>query len=110
MHSKKLNDHLLPLVPSVVGSFLGLRFPLRLFGRGEELHTTLALELARSLARSGCIRFWMVSVVVDEVGRMDGRRTRTTDRLKDGWHWGDFQRTFAHLVEMDVKCVAFRAT
>ena len=56
------------LVASVVGSFLGLRFPLRLFGRGEELHTTLALELARS----GCIRFWMVSVVVDEVGRMDG--------------------------------------
>ena len=60
------------LVASVVGSFLGLRFPLRLFGRGEELHTTLALELARLLARSGCIRFWMVSVVVDEVGRMDG--------------------------------------
>ena len=56
----------------------------------------------------------MVSVVVDEVGRMDGWmdavRTRTADRLKDGWHWGDFQRTFAHLVEMDVKCVAFRAT
>ena len=87
MHSKKLNDHLLPLVSSVVGSFLGLRFPLRLFGRGEELHTTLALELVRLLARSGRIRFWMVSVVVDEVGRMDGRtyvRVQRTALKTDG--------------------------
>lgn len=39
--------------------------------------------------------------VFDEVARVDDDKTDGMD--------GDFQRTFAHLGEMDVKCVAFRA-
>ena len=62
------------LVPSVVGSFLGLRFPLRLFARGEELHTTVTTTAA---AFSAALDFGWYTTTAPE--------TWTAVRPSAGW-------------------------
>ena len=75
------------LLRSFVRSFLALRFPLRLFARGEELHTTVTTTAA---AFSAALDFGWYTTTAPE--------TWTSVRPPGG----DFQRTFAHLLEMDV--------